>query len=77
LKKEKRCKQRECIIYSTNNNRIFLKSIPIKMPEASRTANRPDQRRTNTWNIIIKTTSIEIRQRILKAVREKTNNIQR
>jgi hypothetical protein len=54
------------------------KAIPIQMQEASRTPNRPDQNRTKTQYIIIKTTSSETRERILKAVREKkTNNIQR
>jgi tRNA A37 threonylcarbamoyladenosine dehydratase len=39
--------------------------------EASRTPNRPDQNRTTPQHIIIKTTSTETRERILKAVREK------
>jgi hypothetical protein len=52
------------------------KSMPIQVQEASRTPNRPDQNRTNTWHII--KTSTENRERILKAVRQKkTNNIQR
>jgi hypothetical protein len=33
--------------------------------------NRLDQNRTSPWNIIIKTTSTENRERILKAVRKK------
>jgi len=41
------------------------------MQEASRTPNRPDQNRTTPRHIIIKTTSSETRERILKAVREK------
>jgi hypothetical protein len=53
------------------------KDIPIQMQEVSRTPNRPDQNRTTPWHIIIKTTSTETQERILKAVREKTNNIQR
>jgi hypothetical protein len=52
------------------------KDIPIQMQEASRTPNRPDQNRTTPRHIIIKTTSSETRERILKAVREK-NKIQR
>jgi hypothetical protein len=40
------------------------------MNEASRTPNRPDQNRTTPRHIIIKTSS-EIRERILKAEREK------
>jgi hypothetical protein len=47
------------------------------MQEASRTPNKPDQNRTTPQHIIIKTTSTETRERILKAVRDKTNNIQR
>jgi hypothetical protein len=41
------------------------------MQEASRTPNRPDQNRITPQHIIIKTTSSETRERILKAVREK------
>jgi hypothetical protein len=41
------------------------------MQEASRTPNRPDQNRTTPLHIIIKTTSSETRERILKAVRKK------
>jgi hypothetical protein len=52
--------------------------MPIRVQEASRTSNRPDQNRTTPWHIIIKTTSTETRERIFKAIREKkTNNIQR
>jgi hypothetical protein len=57
-----------------NDNRNFpnlQKSMPIQVQEASRTQNRPDQNRTIPWHIIIKTTSIETRERILKAVRVK------
>jgi hypothetical protein len=46
------------------------------MQEAYRTPNRPDQNRTTPWHIIIKTTNTETQERILKAVKEKTNNIQ-
>jgi hypothetical protein len=42
------------------------------MQESSRTPNRPDQNRTTPRHVIIKTTSSETRERILKAVREKT-----
>jgi hypothetical protein len=48
------------------------KVLPIQVQEASRTPNRLDQNRTSPWYIIIKTTSTENRERILKAVREKT-----
>jgi hypothetical protein len=44
--------------------------MPIKVQEASRTPNKPDQNRATPWHIIIKT-STETRERILKAVREK------
>jgi hypothetical protein len=54
-------------------NKIFtnLKEI-IQEQEASRTPNRLDQNTTSPWHIIIKTTSTENRERILKAVRQKT-----
>jgi hypothetical protein len=51
--------------------------MPTHVQEDSRTLNRPDKNRTIPQHIIIKTISTENRQRILKAVREKTNNIQR
>jgi hypothetical protein len=46
--------------------------MTIQVQEASRTQNRPDQNRTTPQHIIIKTTSTENRERILKAIREKT-----
>jgi hypothetical protein len=45
--------------------------LPILVQKASRTSNRLDQNRTSSQHIIIKTTSTENRQKILKAVREK------
>jgi predicted nuclease with TOPRIM domain len=42
------------------------KDIPIQMQEASRTPNRPDQNRTTPRHIIIKTTSSETKERILR-----------
>jgi hypothetical protein len=47
------------------------KVMPIQVQEASRTPNRLKQNRTSLCHIIIKTTSTENRERILKAVREK------
>jgi hypothetical protein len=47
------------------------KVMPIQVQEASRTPTRPDQNRTTPQHVIIKTTSTENRERILKAVREK------
>jgi hypothetical protein len=47
------------------------KTMPIQVQKASRTPNRLDQNRTTPSHIIIKTTSTETRERILKAVREK------
>jgi hypothetical protein len=44
--------------------------MPIQVQEATRTLNRPDQNRTTPQHII-KTTSTQTRERILKAVREK------
>jgi hypothetical protein len=55
----------------TENFPNLEKSIPIQMQEASRTPNRPDQNRTTPGHIIIKTTSTETREIILKALREK------
>jgi hypothetical protein len=45
--------------------------MPIHIQEASRTPNKPDQNRTTPRHIIIKTTSTETRERILKGLREK------
>jgi tRNA A37 threonylcarbamoyladenosine dehydratase len=45
--------------------------MPIQVQEASRTPKRANQNRTTPRHIIIKTTSTETRERILKAVREK------
>jgi hypothetical protein len=45
--------------------------MPIQIQEASRTLNRPDQNRTTTQHIIIKTISTKTRERILKAIQEK------
>jgi chromosome segregation ATPase len=55
----------------TENFPNLEKDIPIQMQEATRTPNRPDQNRTTPRHIIIKTTSSETKERILKAVREK------
>jgi hypothetical protein len=55
----------------TENFPNLEKTVPIQIQEASKTANRLDQNRTTPRHIIIKTTSIENRERILKAVREK------
>jgi hypothetical protein len=61
----------------TENCAKLEKGMPIQVQEASRTPNRRDQNRTSS-HIIIKTTSTENRERILKALREKrTNSIQR
>jgi hypothetical protein len=49
--------------------------LPIQVQKASRTPNRLDQNSSSPWHIIIKTISTENRERILKAVREKTNNV--
>jgi hypothetical protein len=47
----------------------------IQVQEPSKTPNRLDQKRTNPQHIIIKTTSTEYRERILKDVREKKQAI--
>jgi hypothetical protein len=60
----------------TENIPYLEKVLPIQVQKASRTRNRLDQNRTCHGNIIIKATSTENRERILKAVREKKiNNI--
>jgi hypothetical protein len=45
--------------------------MSIQVQEASRTPNRLDQNRTSPQHVIIKTTTTDNRERILKAVREK------
>jgi hypothetical protein len=55
----------------TENFQNLEKSLSIEMQEASRITNRPDQNRTTPRHIIIKTTSTETQERILKAVSEK------
>jgi hypothetical protein len=55
----------------TENPPNFKKDLPIQVLEASRAPNRLDQNKTFLWHIIIKTTSTEYRERVLKAVREK------
>jgi hypothetical protein len=55
----------------TENFPNFENKLPIQVQEASRTPNRLDQNRTSLQHIIIKATSTENRERILKAVREK------
>jgi hypothetical protein len=49
----------------------FKKVLPIQIEEASRLPNRLDQNRTSPQHIIVKRTSTEHRERILKAIREK------
>jgi hypothetical protein len=55
----------------TENFSNLEKIMPIQAQEAFRTPNRVDHNRTSPQYIIIKTTSTENRERILKAVREK------
>jgi hypothetical protein len=49
------------------------KVLPIQVKEASRIPNKLDQNITSPWHIIIKTISIEYRERTLKGIRQ--NNI--
>jgi hypothetical protein len=49
----------------------LVKELPIQIQEASRTQNKLNQNRNSLLHIIVKTTSSENRERILKAVREK------
>jgi hypothetical protein len=55
----------------TENFPNLQKTMTIQVQEAFRTPNRLDQNRTTPQHIIIKTTSTENRERILKAIREK------
>jgi hypothetical protein len=55
----------------TENSPNLKKFLPIQVQEASRTPNRLDQNRTSPQHLIIKTTSTENRERILKPTREK------
>jgi hypothetical protein len=57
--------------FITENFPNLKRVLCIQVQEASRTPNRLDQNRTSPWHIIIKTTSLENRKRILKAVKEK------
>jgi hypothetical protein len=62
----------------TENFPNLEKTIPIQVQEASRTPNRLDRNRTTPQHIIIKITSTETRERILKVAREKKkSNLQR
>jgi hypothetical protein len=54
----------------TENFPNLEKTMPIQVQEVSRTPNRLDQNRTTPQHIIIKTTSTEYRERILKALKE-------
>jgi hypothetical protein len=73
--------KRICNILHKITTEIFPnleKVLSIQVQEASRTPNRLDQNRTSPWYIIIKQTSTENREKILKGIREKkTNNISR
>jgi hypothetical protein len=55
----------------TENLPNLEKTMPIQVQESSRTPNRLDQNRTTLQHIIIKTTSTENTERILKAIKEK------
>jgi hypothetical protein len=55
----------------TENLPNLEKVLPIQVQEASSTPNRLNQNRTSSQYIIIKTTSTENTERILKAVKEK------
>jgi hypothetical protein len=55
----------------SENFQNLEKVLLIQVQEAFRTPNRLDQNKTSPWHIIIKTTSIQNRERILKAIRQK------
>jgi hypothetical protein len=66
------------ITYSVDYNRKFSKSsesFAHSVIGSFQTPNRLDQNSTSQQRIIIKTASIESRERILKALRKTTNNI--
>ena len=50
---------------------ILKRDIPMKVQEAYRTPNRMDQKKTSPRHIIIKTQNIQIKERILRAAKEK------
>jgi hypothetical protein len=54
----------------TENFPNLEKAMPIQIQEACRTPNGLDQNTTTPQHIIIKTTSTENREKILKAVRK-------
>jgi hypothetical protein len=54
----------------TENFPNLEKTMPIEVQEASRTQNRHDQNSTTPRHIIIKTTSTDSREKILKTVRK-------
>jgi predicted nucleotide-binding protein (sugar kinase/HSP70/actin superfamily) len=45
--------------------------MPTQVQEASRTPNRHEKNITSSWHLILKTTSTENKEAILKAAREK------
>jgi hypothetical protein len=55
----------------TENIPNLEKAMPIQVQEACKTPNRLDQNTTTPRHIIIKMTSTENRERILKVIREK------
>jgi hypothetical protein len=55
----------------TENFPNLKKVFPIQVQQTSRTPNRLNQSRTSPQHIIIKTTSTENRERILKDIRKK------
>jgi hypothetical protein len=54
----------------TENFLNLEKTMPIQIQEASRTPNKLDQNRITPRHIIIKTTSTENTERLLKVVRD-------
>jgi hypothetical protein len=64
----------KCNIFNkiiTENFQNLKKVLPIQIQESPRIPNRLDQNTTCPWHIIIKITTTENRERILKAIREK------
>ena len=45
--------------------------MPVNIQEAYRIPNRFDQKRNSSYHIIVKTPNAQIKERILKAIKEK------
>jgi hypothetical protein len=71
--KEVQAKGMHYIFNKTNAENLtnHKKDLPIQVQEASWKPNRHDQNRTSPWHIIAQKFSMENKERIFKALREK------